>query len=55
MTSALVAEIARSGRRLWAHGTGPSRKALEAILRYHHEQDITLRQFTIEELLFLTY
>jgi 4,5-dihydroxyphthalate decarboxylase len=34
----------------WPYGIGPNRKALETILRYHYEQGVTKRLFTIEDL-----
>ena len=38
------------GNDWWPHGIAANRKALEAILRYHREQGITERLFTIEEI-----
>ncbi len=38
------------GEDWWPYGIGANRKALEAILRYHFEQGITDRRFTIEEI-----
>jgi len=41
---------ARLGGNWWPYGIQANRKALEAILRYHFEQGITERLFTIEEI-----
>ena len=37
------------GSDWWRYGIEANRAALDAILRYHHEQGLTLRRFTIEE------
>jgi len=41
---------ATSDEDWWPYGIQANRKALEAILRYHFEQGITDRLFTIEEI-----
>jgi hypothetical protein len=38
------------GEDWWPYGIQANRKALEAILRYHHEQGITKRLFRIEDI-----
>jgi len=38
------------GEDWWPYGVGANRAALDAILRYHHEQGLTQRRFTIEEI-----
>ncbi len=38
------------GADWWPYGIEANRKALDAILRYHFEQGITDRRFTIEEI-----
>ncbi len=38
------------GQDWWPYGIAANRNALEAILRYHHEQGITPRRFTLEEI-----
>ena len=37
------------GEDWWPHGISANRAALEAILRYHHEQGLTTRRFTCED------
>ena len=37
------------GRDWWPYGIEANRAALDAILRYHHEQGLTPRRFAIEE------
>lgn len=34
----------------WPYGIGANRAALDAILRYHHEQGLTRRRFTVEDI-----
>jgi 4,5-dihydroxyphthalate decarboxylase len=50
----LVASIEETrsemGDDWWPHGVEPNRKALETFLRYHHEQGLSRRRFTPEEL-----
>ncbi len=38
------------GRDWWPYGLEANRKAVEAVLRYHHEQGLTKRRFTCEEI-----
>ena len=33
----------------WPYGIGANRAAIDAVLRYHHEQGLTGRRFNIEE------
>lgn len=33
----------------WPYGIGANRAAIDAVLRYHHEQGLTRRRFTIED------
>lgn len=47
--------LVEEGQRLlgadwWPYGTAANRAAIEAVLRYHHEQGLTPRRFSIEEL-----
>ncbi|RXH58793.1 4,5-dihydroxyphthalate decarboxylase [Granulicella sibirica] len=44
------ADRALLGDDWWPYGIEANRKALEAILRYHHEQGITDRLFTLREI-----
>ncbi len=37
------------GKDWWLYGVKANRSALDAILRYHHEQGLTPRRFTIED------
>jgi 4,5-dihydroxyphthalate decarboxylase len=37
------------GEDWWPYGIAANRKAVDAVLRYHHEQGLTQRRFTIEE------
>jgi 4,5-dihydroxyphthalate decarboxylase len=50
----LVAEIEEARREMgedwWPYGLEPNRKALETFLRYHHEQGLSRRRFSPEEL-----
>ena len=49
--SQLVEEdIAVLGEDWWSYGIAANRKAIDAVLRYHHEQGITDRRFTVEEI-----
>jgi hypothetical protein len=38
------------GADWWPYGVARNRKALEAILRYHHEQGLTSRRFAVDEI-----
>jgi len=50
----LVAELEEARREMgqdwWPYGLEPNRKVLETFLRYHHEQGLSKRRFTPEEL-----
>jgi 4,5-dihydroxyphthalate decarboxylase len=50
----LVAELEEARREMgedwWPYGLEPNRKALETFLRYHHEQGLSKRRFSPEEL-----
>ncbi len=37
------------GEDWWPYGIGANRAAIDAILRYHHEQGLTARRFAIED------
>ena len=39
------------GHDWWPYGIKANQKALDAVLRYHHEQGITARRFTCEEII----
>jgi ABC-type nitrate/sulfonate/bicarbonate transport system substrate-binding protein len=43
-------DISLLGEDWWPYGMGANRKAVELILRYHHEQRITDRLYTVEDL-----
>jgi len=38
------------GDNYWPYGIAPNRKALETLFRYSHEQGLSSRELTIEEL-----
>ena len=38
------------GSDWWPYGIAANRIALDAVLRYHHEQGLTKRRFTIEDI-----
>ena len=38
------------GEDWWPYGVRANRKAIDAILRYHHEQGLTKRRFTVEDI-----
>lgn len=40
------------GADWWPYGIAANRAAIDAVLRYHHEQGLTARRFTIEEVFF---
>ncbi|MGB9920037.1 MAG: ABC transporter substrate-binding protein [Moorellales bacterium] len=50
----LIAEVERTrelmGEDWWPYGLEPNRRALETFLRYHHEQGLSARRMTAEEL-----
>ena len=43
-------DVAVLGEDWWPYGVAANRKAIDAVLRYHHEQGITDRPFTVENL-----
>ena len=43
-------DIATLGEDWWPYGIAANRRALDAVLRYHHEQGITDRLFTVEDI-----
>lgn len=43
-------DIAGLGNDWWPYGMAANRKALDLVLRYHHEQGITDRRYTIEDI-----
>lgn len=49
--SGLIQEdVALLGEDWWPYGIAANRKALDTVLRYHHEQGITDRLFTVEDI-----
>lgn len=42
--------IATLGREWWPYGIGPNRHVIETFVRYHHEQGLSPRRLTIEEM-----
>lgn len=40
------------GENFWPYGIGPNRKTLETLFRYSHEQGLSSRKLTIEELFY---
>lgn len=49
--SGLIQEdVALLGEDWWRYGIAANRKALDTVLRYHHEQGITDRLFTVEDI-----
>jgi 4,5-dihydroxyphthalate decarboxylase len=50
----LIAELEEARREMgedwWPYGLAPNHKVLETFLRYHHEQGLSKRRFTPEEL-----
>ena len=49
-SSLIDQDISLLGQDWWPYGMGPNRRAVELILRYHYEQGVTDRLFTIEDL-----
>ncbi|RJS93680.1 4,5-dihydroxyphthalate decarboxylase [Salinisphaera sp. Q1T1-3] len=48
--TALIAENRElMGKDWWPYGIGANRAAIDTVLRYHHEQGLTDRRFTIED------
>ena len=50
LTKLIESDRALLGDDWWPYGVAANRAAIEAVLRYHHEQGLTKRRFTIEEL-----
>lgn len=50
LTKLIGDDRALLGDDWWPYGIGSNRAAIEAVLRYHHEQGLTSRRLTIEEL-----
>ena len=50
LTRRIEEDRALLGQDWWPYGIAANRAALDAILRYHHEQGLTSRRFSIEEL-----
>jgi 4,5-dihydroxyphthalate decarboxylase len=50
----LVADLEEARREMgedwWPYGLEPNRKVLETFLRYHHEQGLSKRRFSPDEL-----
>jgi 4,5-dihydroxyphthalate decarboxylase len=42
------------GQDWWPYGITANRAAIDAVLRYHHEQGLTKRRFTIEDVFVLS-
>ena len=42
--------VAAMGPDWWPYGIEPNRAALDTFLRYHHEQGLSPRRLTVEEL-----
>ena len=49
-TRLLQEDRAILGKDWWPYGIAANAKAIDAVLRYHHEQGITKRRFTIEDI-----
>ncbi len=50
MLHAVQTAIEIAGDDFWPYGVEPNRKTLEAFLRYSHEQGITARQLSVDEI-----
>jgi hypothetical protein len=50
LTKRVEDDRALLGDDWWPYGIEANRTALDAVLRYHHEQGLTPRRFTIEEI-----
>lgn len=42
--------VATMGTDFWSYGVGPNEKVLETFLRYHHEQGLSKRRVTLDEM-----
>ena len=49
-TAAVEQAVAEMGADWWPYGLDANREVLEAFLRYHHEQGLSVRRLTLEEL-----
>ena len=49
-TALLEANRAVLGADWWPYGLAANHAAIDAVLRYHHEQGITRRRFAVEEI-----
>ena len=49
VTKLIQSDRALLGTDWWPYGVAANRAAVEAVLRYHHEQGLTARRFTIED------
>ena len=49
VTGLVQRDRALLGDDWWPYGISANRAAIEAVLRYHHEQGLTPRRFSLEE------
>ena len=49
LTPLIGANVALLGDDWWPYGIARNRAAIDAVLRYHHEQGLTKRRFTVED------
>ncbi|MFD0667084.1 ABC transporter substrate-binding protein [Ramlibacter sp. MAHUQ-53] len=42
--------VAAMGEDFWSYGVGPNEKVLDTFLRYHHEQGLSKRRVTVDEM-----
>ena len=49
LTDLLARDRALLGQDWWPYGIARNRAAIDAVLRYHHEQGLTARRLTVEE------
>ena len=49
VTKLIGEDRALLGDDWWPYGVAPNRAAIEAVLRYHHEQGLTTRRFAVED------
>ncbi len=52
LTELIGEDRALLGDDWWPYGVGRNRAAIEAVLRYHHEQGLTKRRFAVEDVFF---
>lgn len=50
ITKRIEADRDALGEDWWPYGIRANRKAIDAVLRYHHEQGLTKRRFTVEDI-----